>query len=333
MAISHFIITRLPDTSVTPKIGLMSLAINQLYDIAMESNLKFERIPSLDGLYVSENVKFKAYDESLQKYGNEAQIDLTWKENDLGILPTSGVIILEMLNDQSVNLLPTLPINGAVEFIEIVSISGVNNLFHKGSLLAPGQRLEPKEMLEAIYETNLEGGGFPYAVITYKAGRNNISEAVEYTLTVNVISIAEMISISQTSETFIEQFDNGAGGIEELPVIYETTLIDIKKGYQGGTAELSFVINAPFLTSTSVDKQSEVSIEVNGIEYLNVANGTVNAAANLNENGYAQVKVTSKIVKDDASETGQIDVTLLSINQDPALVSGTANTVSIVSNF
>jgi hypothetical protein len=283
MAISHFIITALPE-NVISKIGLVDIVIGQLYDIAMESNLKFERISELDGFYLSESVKFKAYDQTLQKYGNEAEIDITWKENDLGVLPSSTISNQQMINLEQLNMLNTLPINSSVEFIEIVDIFGVKNLKHNGSLVVPGQRLEPKDLLNAIYSVNAEGGGSPYFILTYKVGRNNTLEDDEFTFTVNVESFAELSIFSQTSSTTIEDFDDGSGGIVQHNVIQETILLNIRKGYQNGTAEMEFVINSPFLTASSVDKQSEIRMEINGIESLYISNQTVNNIVNLDEN-------------------------------------------------
>jgi hypothetical protein len=228
MAISHFIITALPE-NVISKIGLVDIVIGQLYDIAMESNLKFERISELDGFYLSESVKFKAYDQTLQKYGNEAEIDITWKENDLGVLPSSTISNQQMINLEQLNMLNTLPINSSVEFIEIVDIFGVKNLKHNGSLVVPGQRLEPKDLLNAIYSVNAEGGGSPYFILTYKVGRNNTLEDDEFTFTVNVESFAELSIFSQTSSTTIEDFDDGSGGIVQHNVIQETILLNIRK--------------------------------------------------------------------------------------------------------
>ncbi len=330
MAISHFIITAIP-TSVIPKIGISVVQLNTLYDIALESSLTFERIPSLDGYYLSESVKFKSYDQSLLKYSNEAVMNIQWKEADGSVVPTSLSSDVLRLNDISESLISLISINSAVEFIEIISVEGVQNLKLNGTLILPGQRLSPKQMINATYTTNSEGGGDPYFTLTYKVGKNNIAEAVVYTLNISVDSLGEMVLLSQTSTQVIESFD--INGIPtDYTVIREVIYVNINKGYQNGTAEINVVINSPFLTTAQPEIQSSVTLDINGVEIEKIANETFNVSLDLDDNGYGQLKITNEIIKDDATETGQIDLTLSSINLDPLLVSAT-NTVSITSSF
>lgn len=330
MAATHFIITKLPDTNkINSFKGTDPIALNTLYPIADESTLNFTRVAALDGYYVSGKIYYKAYNEVTNKYSNEAYTEIVFEKQDPGATPLSSDVTLSRVNSDSDNLLDLLPINEVVEFVELVSYDGVKNLKKDNQILLPGERLTPYDLLNSIYEVLASGGGAPYFHLVYKVGKDQTAEATLYNLTINVDSIAEISAGPVTTSVVNESFDDGAGGTVNHDVITEQVDINITKGYQGGTAEVEIIINSPFLTATNPDMQSSVFVTVNGIEIEYISNQTLNFAANLNELGEAQIKIVNVIVKDDASETGQVDITLNSINTDPTLVSGTNNTASI----
>jgi hypothetical protein len=331
MAVTHFIVTKLPDANKINSLkGTDPIALNTLYPIADEATLNFTRVAALDGFYVSDKIYYKAYDEVSGKYSNEASTEIIFEDQDPGATPTSSNVSLQWNNLDSDNLLNLLPISQAVEFVEIVGYSGVLNLKKDNILLLPGSRLTPFELLNSIYDVLEFGGGAPYFHLDYKVGKNDVAEATVYTMDINVDSIAEiLLTDQQTGAAENETFDDGAGGTVNYDVIDETIIVDIVKGYQGGTAEFDIVINSPFLTTSNPETQSAIRITINGIETEYIANQTINAVADLDDNGAATIVIVNEIVKDDASETGQIDITLQSINEDISLVSGTVNTVSI----
>jgi hypothetical protein len=327
MAISHFIITSIP-TTVIAKVGATVVLLNTNYAIALESSLSFERIPSLDGYYLSESVKYKTYDQSLAKTSNEASLNLTWKEYDLANLPISANVTATWIKGQSDGMLNILPVNQAVEFVEIVSIGGVNNLSLNGQSVLQGYRLSPKDLLSAIYTTYLEGGGFPYLVLQYQVGKGTMLEPTVYSFTINVASIATL--------TKTEDYSVIGSILSETNVTYDTfnhtAIFEIVEGYQGGTAQINVDINCPFLTTANPEAQGVVVISIDGIESSHIVNAIVPISVGLDEKGKGSFSIQHRIIKDEATETGTSTVTLIDINGDLAAVSATTYTASIVSN-
>jgi hypothetical protein len=332
MAISHFLITKLPDTNkVISYNGLVSLEANKLYPIEQEAYLNFERVAVLDGYYVSDKVKFKAYDDSLDKYGNETSIDLVWMEQDSNILPVSVSSESLLTSGASDNLLNLLTINTATRYVEVVSYTGVPNLILNGAIVSPGQRLTPYELTKAIYSINAEGGGDPYFQLTYKIGAGIIPEPEVYTLDINVDSIAEMSLTSQTSTNKTESWTDSGGTTADYNTITESVIIDVVKGYQSGTADIQFAISSPFL---AINEFNSVTIDVNGVEYEKTADETFTVTADLDQNGKVEVRITNLIVETTAGpEDGSVVVDLLNINADPALVHATNNSVTVTTSF
>ena len=332
MAISHFLITKLPE-NVISRLALLPLQTDVLIPIAEEVTLNFARIASLDDYFVSDKVFFKVYDETLLQYGNETSFDVIWKESDLGVLPISADTQSLLANDAAPDLLSLLALNPATEFIQIVSYSGVLNLSIEGQIIVPGERIETSDLLKAVYKVHTNGGGVPYFTMTYKVGRGTVVEPTIYTLTIDVDAIAELTEISRVSTVLNEAFDDGAGGTINYDVTRETILIDVTDGYQGGTADIDISILSPFLVPSSPDAQSSVIIDFNGGYLEKIVDENFSIIANLDDHGYTRIKIVNTIVKDEASESGQVDINLISINQDIALVSATINTVSITTNI
>jgi len=332
MAISHFLITKLPE-NVISRLALLPLQTDVLIPIAEEVTLNFARIASLDDYFVSEKVFFKVYDETLLQYGNETSFDVIWKESDLGVLPISADTQSLLANDAAPDLLSLLALNPATEFIQIVSYSGVLNLSIEGQIIVPGERIETSDLLKAVYKVHTNGGGVPYFTMTYKVGRGTVVEPTIYTLTIDVDAIAELTEISRVSTVLNEAFDDGAGGTINYDVTRETISIDITNGYQGGTAEVDISILSPFLVPSSPDAQSSVDIYFNGDNLEKIVDENFSIVVTLDDFGSATINIINIIVKDEASESGQVDINLISINQDIALVSATINTVSITTNI
>lgn len=330
MAVTHFIITKLPDASkVISKLGLDDVQLNTLYPIADQNTLNFQRVGALDGYYVKEFFLYKTYDEVLDLYSNEATGNIIFKESDNQITPASADFQETLLNDNSVILLNKLPINTATEFIEITGIEGVNELNKDGQRLSVGDQIEVDELLESTFTTLSEGGGAPYFVLSYKVGKGVTLESTVYTYTVDVVSLAEISLVSQEAVTTNQEF-LVTGQPQNYDVVNEIILIEVAKGYQQGTAEIQVIINSPFLTASDPELQSEISINGN-TEIIKTANETFNITLSLNKLGKAGFSITNYIIKEDPVETGEITLNLLNINGDPALVSGT-NSVIINTN-
>lgn len=201
MAISKFKITNSPSVLI-PRMGTNFLIINNLYNISDEQDLNFQRIADLEGYFLNKKVKYKTYDPELNKYSNEAEIELIWKEQDPLVLPASADNSVLLVNNQSINFLEYLPINGATEFIEVYEVTetllpAIVNDPEGIRTLIPGERFSPEDLYKSIFTVAETGGGTPYYLFKYKVGKNNQTENTIYTLQINVTITFEVSSFTQ----------------------------------------------------------------------------------------------------------------------------------------
>lgn len=319
MEVTHFIIDELPDAAfVTSSIGSDQLFKDTLYPIARESEMAFNRINPLEGYYHSTSIRYRVYDEVSGKYSNPVTSTLKWEEIDLSVLPESMSNTLLMEKSEENTLLELLPINETVEFIRIINITGATQLNNRNKYNV-GDDLSPALLHKNKYITNPAGGGFPYYELTYKIGRDGVLEDQEYKMTINVESFAEIEILSQNSTQ--DGFEMEDGSIENEVVKFFNVVV--KEGYQNGTAQLEFNINSPFLDA---HPDNELQIEINEEEHIFTENGVHNLEANLNNSGAHTIKVRA-VMESDA--VVNVDVNLLSINNDPQLVVQESNSVTL----
>lgn len=318
-AITHFEILELPDSNVIESlINGNPLVINTKYPIADQNLLSFERTANFTDKALNLYTKYKTHDTPNLLESNEALINLIW--NSIETTPSSSNLVIDIVNNQVVNLLDALPLNDAVQFIEIVSMSGLfKNLKSKGFPVISGQQIDIVDLLYTNFTANAEGGGDPYFVLTYLVGKNGTTEATQYTLTLNLDSIGFLAKVGNTGITeYTEDIDTGGGVIINYPVIEEVTILKIQTAYAFGVAQVSMNIESPFL---SLNPYNYVAIDYNGNQFEEFDNILIDADVNLDENGAAILVFKNVIVKDTlVPKIGKITVTLNEVNGDNSLV-------------
>lgn len=206
MAVTHFKILELLDANhIIAKNGVSALNANVLYPIADQANLNFQRVAGLENFYVSGKMKFQAYDQTNDVYGNEAIATIQWKAPD-ALRPQSANASITLLNDDSRYLLNVLPLNGAVEFIKVYSGSNiVGTLQLDGVDIGYGDVIKTADLLRAIYTVGSSGWGNPYATFSYSVGKNGQEEPERYDLTIVVEDPTPVanLSVTPTSKTVV----------------------------------------------------------------------------------------------------------------------------------
>tara|TARA_R110000772_G_scaffold240754_5_gene353039 strand:- start:778 stop:1770 length:993 start_codon:yes stop_codon:yes gene_type:complete len=330
MAITHFEILELPDENIViSEISATPLLIDTRYAITDQSNVNFKRIALLDEFYVKAPFKWRAINDVSETIGSETVSYLEWK-SIIEDSPESVSVVKTVLNSFTESLLDAFPINGTVEVIEIVSLSGVPSLVFNGSNVYVGQIINVQDLFYAIYTVGVTGGGLPYFSMTYKVGQFNAIEPAIYTYELNVDSLAEIAAdgvefVTEYSDTFDD------GGIPTVyPVKNQSLFIDITKGSSLGIANIDVVILSPYL---ALNVWNNIIVNINGSETQYTIDGTINLNVKLDVNGEGIIKISNIIVVDAVGpKTGQIDVNLINIDGNPALVSVT-NTVQLITNL
>jgi hypothetical protein len=232
-----------------------------------------------------------------------------------------SVDVNQVINNLDVvNLLDILPLNDTVEFIDIISMTGVFELKLNGNLISVGQRLKTTDLLYTIFTALSEGGGNPYFLLVYKVGNSNEITPVNYSLQLNIVSAAILsILFGPSLLIYNDDFDNG-GIITNYTVKEESFIVEVSSGHAFGTAELTITINSDFL---SLNAYNNVSINFGSQEFEEYENIVINAILELDKFGNGNINIKNFIVMETNDPAiGNINIQLNSINNDPGLVSG-----------
>lgn len=327
MAVTHFEITQLPNSDIVlATIGGNPIVANTIYDIADQNTVSFKRTDEVEGLFVKDSLVWKAHNQIDSIIGNEALLDLKWEPADAGLLPISSDVSQSVENEQILNLLSLLPLNEAVEYIEIISVSGSGELSLNNQSLFSGQKIEIKDLYYTQYIAPLQGGGEPLFTLSYKVGRGDTVQATTYTLEFNIELLAE---ISKTSESTFNS--SGEYIVLGSPVIYNDIKrnfdIEIEKALSLSTVNIEVKVECPFLALNSLN---EVIINAGGQVITKTSDETFNIYVEVNSQGFLNFTISNLIVLDTLNEAnGKITLTLLDVNGDPLLINGEKNVVEL----
>lgn len=319
-AITHFEITELPDPNVIESlINAVPIVINTQYPIADQNLLTFERTAAFASRAVSTAFKYKNHDTPNLLESNEAYGSLVWLS--VASTPTSANVQQTILNDDVVNLLTELPFNDAVEYIIIVSMTGVRNLIVNGAPAYIGQKISLINLFYSNFTAESLGGGDPYFELTYNVGKGVTTEITDYTLTLDIIALGTLILFSgPTVNNYTEDIDTGGGVIVNYPIIDEFTEIKVQTSHAYGVARVVIDIDSAFL---ALNAYNLVYVDYNGNQFEEGANIIINADINLDKNGEAVIGIRNYIVVDTGvSKLGDVTLTLTEVNGDPLLVDG-----------
>lgn len=327
VAVTHFKITELFDSNaITSLIDGNPIVIDQLYPIAEQSLLTFERNSIFDNKAVKSYFKYKLIDNVNNIESNEALGRVEWEGPTP--TPTSSNITQLINNMETKNLLDILPLNDSVEFIRIVSLEGVQALTVSGLSAFVGQDISIVELAYTNYTSLNEGGGLPYFKMTYQVGKGLTVEPTVYELIFNINAAGELDHVSTNLETYSEDIDE-SGIITTYTVHEERIELEVTNGQANGTAQVQFIINSAFL---SLHANNIVEVAYGNDQFERSSNDTVVVDIDLDAEGKAIISITNYAVDTGAAIIGSITVTLQSINNNGSLVNG-SQIVTINSNL
>jgi hypothetical protein len=317
--VTHFKFVYLPLAQVIQAtVDGVDIVLDQLYPIAQESLVSFVRLAPYDENYISTYASYKVYDSVNDIYSNQAQLNLEWIETTGTPSSTDQDILI--VNNDTFDLLSQLPLDPSTQFIQILSIEGVENLLYKGNPTYEGLRLSTEQLAETVYTAEAIGGGDPYFTLNYYVGANNNVEPTVYSMVLRINSLAELaITAGPTVVDGSDDFD------DPTPTTYatktETTILEITKGYAYGTAEVTITIDSDFL---DLNAWNSVILNYNGVEREEFVDIVITENVDLDKFGRAVISVANFIVYDTADPAnGDITITVNDINGDPLLVNGT----------
>jgi len=296
MAITDFQIVRLP-RNVICKIRDSEITNGSTYDISDEADLNFKRFPELEGYYLNKKLKFRTYDSSIQKYSNEAEINLVWEANS-SVLPSSENNTHLLQYGNSIKLLDHLPINSATEFIEITEVTEgviVPYVFlEENREVVPGERFSPEDLFYSFFQISEVRNTHPYFVLKYKVGRNNVLQPEEYTLTLNAQLPLQINLLYQTvsgPELVIGEIGNNTMGF------YEVSQFEVAGGMPNGTVQLTFDFANLLDSVPEIDDVKRVIIIGNGQSY-NATSGSLLYPLTFDLDSSGQLNFTTTFIKD-----------------------------------
>jgi hypothetical protein len=325
--ISHFKVTRLPSADIVSVIGADPLEKDQLYPIARQTELHFSRINALEGYYVEDSFEYQVYEEDADRYSNVATANLIWKENDLATPLLSSTVITSMVIGEKTNLLDLLPINKAVEFIEITSTTGVNDLSFNGTPIVSGAKLSPSDLLKSEFRVQ-DGGGTPYFEFEYKLGRSLQTEENIYKVTINVDAMAGLGISNLENSLYVAQDENGF----DLNFAKSFAMVALSGGPSLSEVKLRLTVNHPWIGQ---DENNTTEIIAGGMEnYITSANEVLEVDVFTAKNGSAFISMeTNFIYTEGQSYAGTVDVEILQVNGDTLEISQENKTVTVQTNI
>ena len=328
MAITHFEILTIPDErKITSLISGAPIILNQLYPIALEAFVTFERTTELFNFTVRENCFWRAHNVPDSIVGNTASITMYWQASDEGLDPISQDQDVTIFNDQVVPLLASLPLNEATEYIVIEEMQGIENLKLDGNNVYLTQKILTQDLVLAQYTSLPEGGGDPYFIFDYQVGKGDDINPTVFRLTYRIDSLAKISVVEELLEEYLEEYDV-LGVPTEYNVKEQVFNLLIDAGYQNASATVQVVINSPYLALNIWNNVRIGYGEPDDI--VKYADETFTFNAVLDSLGKINLRFENQIIEDTVvAKLGQIDVTLLSINGDVLLVDGINNFVQL----
>lgn len=334
MAATHFEILKLPNSIyVNSLIGGLPLEENTLYEINLEQSVSFERVNDLDGLAVFGSLEYRTYDEVKDVYSNKAIVNLKWRTPNASLIPDSNNATIQMNNGEEIKLIDVLPLNEAVEFIDITAISGVKNLKFYNLNFSTG-RIKVQDLHKAFFKVNNKGGGPEYFKMFYSVGKELGDAAISiFDLIVSVDTIAELklnTNIDEDIDNYTDTFDvNGVA--TEYNVKEQYNRVMITDGFSNGLASVELAINSAFL---SLNDWNSVIIQIDGEQHEFFENGVHRLSTKLNVFGHADITLVNKMIENIPNpKLGSLIIKLLTINGDASVVSSTFNEVPISTNL
>lgn len=248
---------------------------------------------------------------------NVASILVTAPPNTT-IEPESANDVVTVDNQTNYQFIDNVPFNAAVDRIKIVSFNSNGQFTLNGFNIYPGMEIMHYDFQNIVYRT-ANGSGEPYQTISYQVGNSDGYNPTIYTVIYNLPRLGEIILI-------------GSGGTIDSGIHHLFSNIQVINGRVNGTAKINVDLNitTPAPWSGSPASDDNLFILTHGETDVNyTANFNVDINPKLSEDGIAEVLSELFFAAADAPLSGTLTFTLLGINGNPSLVTGSPIVISL----
>lgn len=250
------------------------------------------------------NITFKAYNGKL--VSNESTIRVNFLV-DYNIFPESTDLSFNIENNISFPIGEKIILNDGSDRIEIVSFDQTGELFLGSDLISKGSVVTKKNLHNLVFKS-AGGSGSPYSEIKYKAARSNLKSETLNTISFNISKLASMAEIS-----YVASQDD---------LFYKrTAVLKLNNLQVNKTAKIKIEIN--LADAWAPGNKNEINLDLNGFQnIIYTSNKTEEITFNAGASGEAVLLLTAIFEQfGPVGITGAIKITLLSVNDDPLLVS------------
>lgn len=321
MAITYVRISTLPSLVSILK-SAVPVVLNQSYLIAEENQFSISNASGYKGEFLDQ-IGYQVSEDDIE-WSNEGFIQV--KELVATNTPESVNDVLAATENTSYDLeaQALIPINGSTDRIKITNISGNGIPLYNGSPLSVNDVIYWHNFGLLGFDTK-DGGGLPYAVISYQCGNHlGYNTVTTYTITINVASLGEIAFVS--NQVINDTVD--VGTVENR--ITDIDLYRISKGLIGTQAKVNVDINSPMFGDSV---HNSVVIRYGSSVLTKTVNEIFDIFVDIGSDGKADIQVEHVFVNVNGTITSStVTLVVTEIDGLPANVSAT-DTVISTANF
>lgn len=298
--------THIEFTKIDP---LVKVLVNNVLAVP---NVKYVRnsVFSIEKLNASDvgepyaNITFKAYNNEIVSNESTIRVNLLV---DHSIPPGSTDLSFNINNYDSFPVGEKIVLNDGSDRIEIVSFDESGELLLGSTIVSKGSVIMKKDLPFLVFKS-AGGSGSPYNEIKYKAARSDVKSE-----TTNVISfeISKLASLTQLS--YVASQDD---------LFYQrTAVLKLENLQVNKPSKIKVEIN--LTDAWAPGNKNEINLDLNGSQNkIYTSNETEEIVFNAGPSGEAVLFLTAIFEQfGPVGIDGTITITLLSVNNDPLLVS------------
>ena len=275
-------------------------------------NIKYVRdsVFSIEKLNASDvgepyaNITFKVYNGEVVSNESTIRVNLLV---DYSILPGATDLSFDINNHVSFQIGNNIVLNDGSDRVEIISFGESGELFLGSNILSKGSVIMKKDLSYLVFKS-AGGSGSPYNEIKYKAARSGLKSETVNTISFDISELASLVQIS-----YVASQDD---------LFYKRTAILRLNNLQvSKPAKIKVEIDLP--EAWPPGNQNEINLDVNGfLNKIYTSNTVEEIVFDAGPSGEAVLFLTAIFEQfGPVGITGIIKITLLSVNDDPLLVS------------
>ena len=298
--------THIEFTKIDPSVKLLADNVLAVPNIkyARDSVFSIEKLNASDVGEPYANITFKVYNGEI--VSNESTIRVNLRV-DYNILPGATDLSFDIDNNVSFSIGEEIVLNDGSDRIEIISLNESGDLLLGADVIDKGSVIMKRQLSSLVFKS-ATGSGSPYNEIKYKAARSDLKSTTTNTISFNISKLASVKQLSYVASQN-DSFYN------------RTAVLKLENLQVNKPAKIKVEIN--LTNAWEPGNKNEINLDLNG--YLNkiyTSNQTEEIEFNAGSNGEASLLLTAMFEQiGPVGIDGTIKITLLSVNNNPLLVS------------